>query len=49
MRTQVEDAGAIVVTTMDEMMDLAEILVRFPKPPAKGPGHSRPRRAPLSG
>ena len=38
MRTQVEDAGAIVVTTMDEMMDLVEILVRFPKPPTKGPG-----------
>jgi acyl-CoA synthetase (NDP forming) len=38
MRTQVEDAGAIVVTTMDEMMDLAEILVRYPKPPVKGPG-----------
>jgi acyl-CoA synthetase (NDP forming) len=38
MRTQVEDAGAIVVGTMDEMMDLAEILVRFPKPPVKGPG-----------
>ncbi len=38
MRTQVEDAGAIVVGTMDEMMDLAEILVRYPKPPVKGPG-----------
>ena len=38
MRTQVEDAGAIVVTTMDEMMDLAEILVRYPVPPVKGPG-----------
>ena len=38
MRTVVEDAGAIVVTTMDEMMDLAELLVRFPKPPVKGPG-----------
>jgi acyl-CoA synthetase (NDP forming) len=38
MKTLVEDAGAIVVTTMDEMIDLAEILVRFPKPPAKGPG-----------
>jgi len=37
MRTQVEDAGAIVVTTMDEMMDLAEILVRYPQPPVKGP------------
>ncbi|MEA3025664.1 MAG: hypothetical protein QOF91_949 [Alphaproteobacteria bacterium] len=38
MRTLSEDAGAIVVTTMDEMMDLAEILVRYPKPPVKGPG-----------
>jgi acetate---CoA ligase (ADP-forming) len=38
IRTQVEDAGAIVVTTMDEMMDLAEILLRYPKPPVKGPG-----------
>jgi len=37
MRILAEDAGAIVVTTMDEMMDLAEILVRFPKPPEKGP------------
>jgi acyl-CoA synthetase (NDP forming) len=37
MRVLAEDAGAIVVTTMDEMMDLAEILVRFPKPPAQGP------------
>src|SRR5207247_6656994 len=38
MQTQVEDAGAIVVSTMDEMMDLVDILVRFPTPPAKGPG-----------
>jgi acetate---CoA ligase (ADP-forming) len=38
MKTQAEDAGAIVVGTMDEMMDLAEILVRYPKPPVKGPG-----------
>ena len=38
MRTQVEDAGAIVVSTMDEVMDLVEILQRFPAPPAKGPG-----------
>ena len=38
MHTLAEDAGAIVVTTMDEMMDLAEILVRYPKPPVKGPG-----------
>jgi acyl-CoA synthetase (NDP forming) len=38
MRTQVEDAGAIVVSTMDEMMDLTQILVRYPVPPSKGPG-----------
>ncbi|HEU5275073.1 MAG TPA: acetate--CoA ligase family protein [Xanthobacteraceae bacterium] len=38
MRTQVEDAGAIVVGTMDEAMDLVQILQRFPTPPAKGPG-----------
>jgi acyl-CoA synthetase (NDP forming) len=38
MRTQVEDAGAIVVSTMDEVMDLIEILQRFPVPPTKGPG-----------
>ena len=37
MRTLVEDAGAIVVSTMDEMMDLSEIMVRYPKPPVKGP------------
>ncbi len=38
MQTQVEDAGAIVVSTMDEMMDLVQILVRYPIPPTKGPG-----------
>jgi acyl-CoA synthetase (NDP forming) len=38
MQTQAEDAGAIVVSSMDEMMDLVEILVRYPNPPAKGPG-----------
>src|SRR3989442_6141079 len=38
MKTQAEDAGAVVVSTMDEMMDLVEILVRYPVPPAKGPG-----------
>ena len=38
MRTQAEDAGAIVVSTMDEVMDLVEILQRFPTPPTKGPG-----------
>jgi acetate---CoA ligase (ADP-forming) len=38
IQTQAEDAGAILVGTMDEMMDLAELLVRYPKPPVKGPG-----------
>ena len=38
MRAQVEDAGAVVVSTMDEMMDLVAILQRFPAPPTKGPG-----------
>jgi acetate---CoA ligase (ADP-forming) len=38
MRTQVEDAGAIVVSSMDEVVDLVEILQRFPTPPTKGPG-----------
>jgi acyl-CoA synthetase (NDP forming) len=38
MRTQVEDAGAIVASSMDELTDLVAILQRFPVPPAKGPG-----------
>jgi acetate---CoA ligase (ADP-forming) len=38
IQTQVEDSGAIVVSTMDETMDLVEILQRFPTPPTKGPG-----------
>lgn len=38
MRAHVEDAGALVVSTMDEMMDLIQILVRYPQPPTKGPG-----------
>jgi len=38
MKTQAENAGAAVVSTMDEMMDLVEILVRYPVPPSKGPG-----------
>lgn len=38
MRTQVEDAGAVVVTAMDETMDLVQILQRFPTPPTRGPG-----------
>jgi len=38
VRTLVEDAGAIVVSTMDEAMDLLAILQRFPVPPTKGLG-----------
>ncbi len=37
MRTIVEEAGAIVVNSLDELMDLAELLVRYPAPPDKGP------------
>ena len=38
VRTQVEDAGALVVSTIDEFMDVLEILSRYPEPPTKGPG-----------
>lgn len=38
VKTQLEDAGAVVVSTMDETMDLVEILQRYPSPPTKGPG-----------
>ena len=38
VRTLAEDAGAIVVGTMDEAMDLIAILQRFPAPPTKGVG-----------
>jgi acyl-CoA synthetase (NDP forming) len=38
MKVQVEDAGAVVVTSMDELADLVEILQRYPQPPTKGPG-----------
>jgi acyl-CoA synthetase (NDP forming) len=38
MRALVENAGALLVSTMDEMMDLVDILARYPTPPTKGPG-----------
>ena len=38
VRTLAEDAGALVVATMDEAMDLLAILQRFPAPPTRGPG-----------
>ncbi|MBI4292158.1 MAG: acetate--CoA ligase family protein [Betaproteobacteria bacterium] len=37
MRTQVEHAGALFVDTLDELMDVTEFLVHYPKPPTKGP------------
>jgi acyl-CoA synthetase (NDP forming) len=38
MRTMVEDAGAITVGSMDETVDLVQLLQRFPTPPSRGPG-----------
>jgi acetate---CoA ligase (ADP-forming) len=38
VRTQVEDAGAIVVGTIDEATDLVAILQRYPVPPTRGVG-----------
>jgi acyl-CoA synthetase (NDP forming) len=32
MRTLVEHAGVVVVDTLDELMDVSELLTRFPKP-----------------
>ena len=32
MRTLVEHAGVVIVDTLDELMDVSEILARFPKP-----------------
>ena len=32
MQTLVEHAGVVVVDTLDELMDVSEILARFPKP-----------------
>lgn len=38
MRTLVSHAGIALVDTLDELVDTAEILARFPEPPVKGPG-----------
>lgn len=37
MLTNLANAGVLVVDTMDEVMDVAELLTRYPNPPAKGP------------
>jgi acetate---CoA ligase (ADP-forming) len=37
MRTIVTHAGIALVDTLDEVIDTAEILARFPNPPAQGP------------
>ncbi|MFM9968635.1 MAG: acetate--CoA ligase family protein [Burkholderiales bacterium] len=38
MRTLLSDAGALVVETLDEMVDVAELVARYPRLPVKGPG-----------
>ncbi len=38
MRTLVSHAGIALMETLDELIDTAEILARFPHPPSKGPG-----------
>jgi len=38
MRTLVEHAGVVVVDTLDELMDVTELLARFPKPSKGGLG-----------
>ena len=38
MATQAGHAGVAVVDTMDELVDAAELLARYPAPPARGPG-----------
>jgi acyl-CoA synthetase (NDP forming) len=37
MRCRVEHAGILLVDTLDELMDVTELLVYYPKPPAAGP------------
>lgn len=38
MRTAVEHAGIAVVDTIEELIDVTELLARFPTPPTKGVG-----------
>ena len=38
MRTLVSHAGIALMERLDELIDTAEILARFPDPPRKGPG-----------
>ncbi|OGA23457.1 MAG: hypothetical protein A3I01_18645 [Betaproteobacteria bacterium RIFCSPLOWO2_02_FULL_65_24] len=37
MRTRVEHAGVLLVDTLDELVDVSELLVKYPSPPAAGP------------
>jgi acyl-CoA synthetase (NDP forming) len=37
IRTQLEHAGVLTVDHLDELMDVTELLTRYPEPPAKGP------------
>lgn len=38
MRALLSHAGALVVDTMDELIDVAELVARYPRLPVKGPG-----------
>jgi acetate---CoA ligase (ADP-forming) len=38
MRTLVEHAGIMLIDNLDELIDTAEILARYPEPTSKGPG-----------
>ena len=37
MRTRVEHAGVLLVDMLDELMDVSELLLRYPEPPTAGP------------
>ena len=37
MLANVANAGVLVVDTLDELVDVAELLTRYPEPPVKGP------------
>lgn len=38
MRTLVEQAGVLVVETLDQLLDASDLLARYPIPPTAGPG-----------
>ena len=38
MRTMVQRAGVVLVETLEEMIDVGQLLLRYPGPPTAGPG-----------